>query len=221
MKDRNPAFGKIIWWSDRATNDQIIDRTMKRVSGITAHRRSDPKFVIVNDGGPIGGAAHVPCSFHQLSIDVTTNRFWTAESIRHRDVVPVPVGTKSGLAGPAMPIGGMSVAFLAAEEKTGTGVAFDASQTQRVVLIVGRPVKVSATLADDVNVLPAADAVEPNPGFDRNRIVLIEIQITVFAVIRNSNEVTVSVQPQCPVGFRHALEVFGDRPDRSDGRVSL
>ena len=176
----------------RPVDGHLVDPAGERCAGATAQRAADPDLVVVHDRRLGRLATQIPVSGYRLAVQVAPQTVRFAEDIGHRDVVPGVVGTKADAGDPAVEVVAVSLPVVGiAEQEADPSCALATSQSQSPVLVrrfLSRVVR--PTLADEVDVLLAADLFQLNPGLQCDRITIGEIQRAVLARIGDHQAVT-------------------------------
>src|SRR5690606_38716015 len=114
----------------------LVNRPREGAARTAAHRRADPKLVVVDHRRPSRGAGKIPIAVDGLAVDVTPDRFRLAKGVGHGHVMPAAIGGEPQLRIPAMKLGRLIAVRRAAEQKAQPGRTRNAAQAERVVLVV-------------------------------------------------------------------------------------
>ena len=182
-----------------AINRDIVDKANETGAGAATHRTADPDRIVINDRRFVGRSAHVPFAIDLFFVQPSGDRFRLAKAIADRDPVPSGPRHESDVAGPPMPMRilfGLVSDMFRCEQKANPRLAFGATKSQGPVLIIARKFSaLRAAFADHVKISILGDRlVHVDPGLDRDRVALSEIEIAAGARVGQDEPRTFAVE---------------------------
>ena len=159
---------------------EVVDGAAEAAIGEAAHRRANPDRGVVDDGFVGRGTVHVPRTFDLLAVDPAADALGFPEGVADRDMVPASVVGEASGSRPAVPLDPR--AGRRSEEEVKAGAIVEYAQTQGPILVAGiGGLRVIAPFTDHVGVLAFAKPVRLHPGFEGDRIAVLEVEEAVHA----------------------------------------